>query len=87
MRKAVTGLSLIAHEMELDVFGGDCFVFCNRRQTIIKVLYYLRNGFCLWQKRLERQRFRWPCSEEETREIGGEMMGWLLDGLNIDQGV
>jgi len=58
MRKAVNGLSmLVADYLDLDVFTGNFFVFCNRARTIIKILYWERNGFCLWQKRLEKHRF------------------------------
>ena len=61
MRKAINGLSiLVESRMELDPFSGHLFVFSNRRRNLIKVLYWDRNGFCLWQKRLERDRFRWP---------------------------
>jgi transposase len=55
MRKAINGLSLIvADQLDLDAFSGSLFVFCNRGRTIIKILYWDRNGFCLWQKRVKR---------------------------------
>ena len=61
LRKAINGLSVLVEQaMGLDPFSGDLFVFCNRRQNIIKILYWDRNGFCLWQKRLEKQFFTWP---------------------------
>ena len=51
MRKSINGLSLIvADHLERDVFSGHLFVFCNQSKTIIKILYWDRNGFCLWQK-------------------------------------
>lgn len=54
MRKAVNGLSmLVVDHLDLDVFTGNFFVFCNRTRIIIKILYWERNGFCLWQKRLK----------------------------------
>ena len=63
MRKAINGLSvLVESRMQLDPFSGSLFVFTNRRRNILKVLYWHRNGFCLWQKRLEKHRFRWPDS-------------------------
>lgn len=86
MRKAINGLSLIVEQqMELSLFSGYLFVFCNRRRTIIKVLYWDRNGFCLWQKRLEQDRFQWPESEEEVLQIGPRELQWLLSGLSLEQ--
>jgi transposase len=86
MRKAINGLSLmVADHLDLDVFTGNLFVFCNRSRTIIKVLYWDRNGFCLWQKRLEKHRFAWPESREEVLELGHRQLRWLLDGLDPSQ--
>jgi len=86
MRKSINGLSMMVEgRFDLDPFSGHVFVFCNRRRTIIKVLYWHRNGFCLWQKRLEKEKFRWPESYEEVMEIGSRRLGWLLDGLEITQ--
>jgi transposase len=86
MRKAINGLSiLVESQMELDVFSGNLFVFTNRRRNMIKILYWDQNGFCLWQKRLERDRFRWPDGGEEVMEISLRELRWLLDGLEIVQ--
>jgi transposase len=61
MRKAINGLSiLVESHLQLDPFSGHLFVFCNRRRNILKILYWDRNGFCLWQKRLEKHDFKWP---------------------------
>ena len=39
LRKAINGLSVLVEQaMGLDPFCGDLFVFCNRRQNIIKIL-------------------------------------------------
>ena len=58
MRKAINGLSIIATEqMEKDPLSGALFLFCNRYRRIMKALYWDRNGFCLWQKKLEKHRF------------------------------
>ena len=86
MRKAINGLSILVQEsMDLDPFSGNLFAFCNRKRNILKILYWDRNGFCLWSKRLEKHFFRWPESNEEVMKIGQRELMWLLDGLEIKQ--
>ncbi len=86
MRKSINGLSmLVADQFELDPFSGHLFCFCNRRRDIVKILLWDRNGFCLWHKRLEKDRFQWPQSEQEVMSISGQSLSWLLDGLSIEQ--
>lgn len=85
MRKSVNGLSLLVEEQfELDLFSGSLFAFCNRKQNIVKILYWANNGFCIWMKKLEEEIFRWPESEREVLEISPKALGWLLDGLDLD---
>ena len=86
MRKAANGLSLVVEsQLGKNALSGHLFVFCNRRRTIIKVLYWEHNGFCLWQKRLEEERFRWPETETEVLEVGTRELQWLLSGLEVQQ--
>jgi transposase len=86
MRKSINGLSIfVAEHLELDPFAGHLFAFCNRKRDIVKILYWDRNGFCLWQKRLEKDRFRWPESAAEVLSIGGRELSWLIEGLSLDQ--
>lgn len=83
MRKAINGLSIMVEQaMGLNPFSRDMFVFCNRQRTIIKILYWDRNGFCLWHKRLEEHRFKWPDAPEQVVMIGAKELGWLLAGLD-----
>lgn len=84
MRKSINGLSILVEgSLLLDPFSGHLFVFTNRRRNILKILYWDRNGFCLWQKRLEKHRFRWPQSSDGVAEIEGRELFWLLEGLDI----
>ena len=83
MRKSIDGLSiLVSQQLRLDPLAGHLFGFCNRSRTIIKLLYWDRNGFCLWHKRLERHVFRWPIREVEVLAIDSRQLAWLLDGLD-----
>jgi transposase len=84
MRKEANGLSIIVQEeLELDTLSGNLFLFCNKRRNIFKALYWDRNGFCTWKKRLEKYRFPWPESEQKAREIGTEELKILLEGINF----
>jgi transposase len=86
MRKSVDGLSILVSEcLGEDPFSGHMFVFCNGRRTILKILYWDRNGFCLWYKRLEKDKFAWPESEKEVKEISLRQLDWLIEGLEIEQ--
>ena len=83
MRKAINGLSVIVSEqMQLDIFSGHLFVFCNRAQTILKILYWDKNGFALWLKRLEKHRFHWPTTTQEIVSLNAKELEWLLAGLD-----
>ncbi len=85
MRKASGALSMLVQgQWSLDPFSGHLFAFCNRRCNLVKVLYWDRNGFCLWQKRLERQRFRWPIDRNEVLELDQRRLRWLLEGLELE---
>jgi len=59
MRKAINGLvTIVEAEMKLDPFSARLFVFCNRQRTLVKMVYWEGNGFALWMKRLEKNRFQ-----------------------------
>lgn len=60
-RKQINGLSVIVQEaLKMDPFEDALFVFINCSRNRIKALYWERNGFCLWFKRLEKDKFSWP---------------------------
>ena len=83
-RKGINGLAILVEEtLQLDPFSEHLFVFCNRRRNRIKILYWERNGFCLWQKRLERDRFAWPRDDEALVTLTGKQLNWLLDGVDL----
>ena len=84
-RKGIDGLAVLVEEvLGLDPFSAQLFVFCNRRRDRVRILYWERSGFCLWQKRLERERFHWPrMRREEVITMTGQQLNWLLDGYDV----
>lgn len=85
MRKSIDGLSMVVSEqLNQNPCGPDVFVFYNRGLNKLKVLYWDKNGFCLWYKRLEKGRFFLPTVKEEFYDLTTEQLRWLLDGLKIE---
>lgn len=85
-RQSINGLSVrVSDAMELDVFSQALFVFGNRPRNKIKILYWDKTGFCLWYKRLEKDKFKWPRKGEATLSLTAEQFDWLLRGLDITQ--
>lgn len=84
-RKSIGGLSvLVEQELALNPFGSALYVFINRHRNKIKVLYWHRNGFCLWLKRLESEKFAWPRDgEAATQTVSLQQFEWLLEGFDL----
>ena len=85
MRKSINGLSVMAQEeLGADWSKSQLFVFCNRRRTLLKILYFDRSGFALWIKRLEESKFPWPKEVDEERvSMTSSDLKLLLSGINI----
>ena len=51
----------------------------------IEALYGHRNGFCLWYKRLEQERFAWLRVDKEavTDKVSLKELEWLLEGFDF----
>lgn len=85
MRKSIDGLSVIvSDELKKNPTGPEVFVFYNRGMDKLKILYWDKNGFCLWYKRLERGRFLLPQANDEAYLLSSEQLRWLLDGLRFE---
>ena len=84
MRKQINGLSMIAEEvMSKDTGTGNLFLFCSRNRKNIKCIYWDKNGFCMWQKKLELDKVPWPKTEAEVEEIDLMNLKLLLKGIDF----
>jgi len=84
MRKAINGLTIIIqNEMKLSPFTKCLFLFCNRARKNMKIVYWDKNGFCLWQKKLEKHKFPWPAKTQKTPEISYTQLEMLLSGIDF----
>ena len=61
-------------------------MFCNRRGDRLKILYWDRDGWAIWYKRLEVGTFQFPFAETGRKEIAAWELGLLLEGIDLSKG-
>lgn len=74
-----------------DVFGhdplsGHLFVFFTKRLDRVRVVYWDRNGFAMWTKRLERGRFRPALAEDGTftvTALEAAELALVVEGIDL----
>jgi transposase len=69
-----------------DPLSGHLFLFLNRTRNRVKILYWDRDGFCIWYKRLEEGVFQLPKSDNEGMELTYQQLSRLLGGLDLRSG-
>jgi transposase len=84
MRKSIDGLCLlVSGGLNKNPTEPALYVFCNKGRNKIKILYWDRNGFCLWYKRLEKEKFKVPIQNGEVFNLEPRQLEWLLSGLDF----
>jgi transposase len=70
MRKGCYGLcGIVQNELRKNILAGDIFVFINKRHSQIKLLQWDKDGFSLYEKRLEKGCFEKPCGMPNSTDI------------------
>ena len=71
-----------------DPTAGHLFLFLNRDRNRLKILFWDRDGFCIWYKRLERGTFQLltTTNDEEGIELDYSQLVRLLGGLDLRTG-
>jgi transposase len=86
MRKAFDGLAaIVKNGFKKNPLDGTFFVFINRPADRLKILYWDRDGYALWYKRLEAGRFRIPVALTSEGEpvalISAAQLAMILEGI------
>jgi transposase len=88
MRRSFDGLhALVRDHLDLDALAGHLYLFANKRRDRLKILYWDRDGFAIWAKRLEQGSYAIPCGEAGSRrmEITSEELSALLSGIDLSR--
>lgn len=88
LRNNIDGLIVkIKYQFKLDPFTPAMFVFCNKARNKLKIIFWDKNGFWLYYRRLDSGTFNWPMKSDENRTIAvtEQQLSWILDGLSMEQ--
>lgn len=68
-----------------DPLSGQLFIFRGRNGDRLKLLWWDRDGFCLWYKRLEEGVFKLPRVEPGTAsvQLRASELAMLLEGIDL----
>ena len=84
MRKSFDTLAaLVRQALGQDPLAGGLFVFVGRRADRMKILYWDRDGYALWAKRLEQGTFRLPAATADSVILTRAELAMLLEGIEL----
>lgn len=75
--------ALVQGSLSEDPLGGGLFLFRSRCGSRLKILYWDRDGYALWYKRLEEGVFRFPRGENPKLALRASELAMLLSGIDL----
>jgi transposase len=82
-RKGMDGLAAhVLEQLKTDPFSGVIYCFRSKRADRVKLLFWDGSGVCLFAKRLEEGKFRWPRIEEGVMRLSAAQLAVLVEGLD-----
>lgn len=93
MRRGFDTLAAVVKEfLGHDPFSGNLFLFVSRGKDRMKILYWDKDGFALWYKRLEEGTFKLPAVKPVSAgaaaaaasvELKATELAMLLEGIDL----
>ena len=84
MRKSFNGLcAIVQSEFKTDIRLGDLFLFLNRRNDRVKLMYWDRDGIAIWMKRLESGTFQRPMLKADQHPVEFVMKKQAMQTMKI----
>ena len=87
MRNGIDGLHAVVEQVLMkSPDEGHLFVFVGKQRDKLKILFWDRNGYVVYFKRLERGRFQLPAVDERRNKVEMEpaQLAMLLDGIDLN---
>ena len=86
MRKSFDSLAmLVRSHLGSDPLSGSWFVFHGKKNDRLKVLYWDRDGYALWYKRLEAGTFQFPIVTPDMKSVAVSASDFalILNGIDL----
>ena len=65
-----------------DPHSGALYIFRGRRGDLVKILFWDRQGMCLYAKKLDRGRFIWPQAKDGIVSLTMAQLSMLLESID-----
>jgi len=85
MRGSFDALAGQVRRLHADPLDGHLYLFVNRRRRLLKAIWFDRNGWALYSKRLERGSFELPTGEGTERKVAIDpaQLAMILEGIDL----
>ncbi|MFO0726448.1 MAG: IS66 family insertion sequence element accessory protein TnpB [Myxococcota bacterium] len=87
MRNGIDGLrAIVENTLKRSPDDGHLFVFVGKSRDKVKILFWDKNGYVVYFKRLEKGRFQLPAVDGDRTKVEMEAaeLAMLLDGIDLN---
>ena len=80
-------MALVRDVLRQDPLSGHLFIFFSKRCDRVRIVYWDRNGYAMWTKRLEKGRFRpttfWKDGRLSSVSIEAAELALVVEGIEL----